>query len=66
VEAIAAVLALKRGLAHETVNVFRQDPEIKFKLITGGPMERQVKHVLSNGFGFGGQNSSLVLSRFNG
>ncbi len=64
IEAIAAILAFEEGVIHETINQFEQDPLIKFNVIKSGPLEKKVTHVLSNGFGFGGQNAAIVLSRF--
>lgn len=66
VEAIAAVLAFEEGVAHETINQFNQDPEIKFSVIKDGPMELSPKHILANGFGFGGQNAAILFSKFEG
>ena len=66
VEAIATILAFERGVVHESLNVMHQDPEIRFDLVKNGPREMRVDHALSNGFGFGGQNSAVMLSRFSG
>ncbi len=66
IEAVATIMAFERGIVHESINVINQDPEIKFSLVTGGPREMKVDHAVSNGFGFGGQNSAIVLSRFSG
>jgi 3-oxoacyl-[acyl-carrier-protein] synthase II len=66
VEAIATIMAFERGVVHESINVVNQDPEIRFSVVTDGPREMKIEHALSNGFGFGGQNSAVVLSRFDG
>ncbi len=66
VEAIAAIMALHKGVIHASINVFEQDPELKLNVVANQPIERKVKHVLSNSFGFGGQNSTIILSRFEG
>jgi 3-oxoacyl-[acyl-carrier-protein] synthase II len=66
VEAVATIMAFERGLVHESLNVVNQDPEIKFSIVKNGPREMRVEHALSNGFGFGGQNSAIVLSRYHG
>jgi 3-oxoacyl-[acyl-carrier-protein] synthase II len=63
IEAIAAILAFEEGVIHETINQFDQDKEIKFNVVKGAPFEKNVTHVLSNGFGFGGQNAAIVLSK---
>ncbi|MEW5814776.1 MAG: beta-ketoacyl-ACP synthase II [Spirochaetota bacterium] len=66
VEAIAIILALEKKIIHHTTNQFNQDPNITFNVVKNEPLEKEVKHALSNGFGFGGQNSTLILSRFSG
>ncbi len=63
-EAIASILAIEKGIIHRSINVFEQDPEIKINVVKDELLEKPVKHVLSNSFGFGGQNSSIVLSKF--
>ena len=63
VEAIAAILAIERGIVHPSLNVFNQDPVINFDIVKE-TKEIKVRNVLSNGFGFGGQNAAVVLSRF--
>jgi 3-oxoacyl-[acyl-carrier-protein] synthase II len=63
VEAIATILALHKGIVHPSINIFEKDPEINLNIATE-TRECTVKHALSNGFGFGGQNSSIILSRF--
>lgn len=64
VEAIAAILAIRKGIIHPTINQFEQDPAISLNVVRNTPQESRVDHVLSNGFGFGGQNAAVTLSRF--
>lgn len=64
VEAIASILAIKKGVIHPSINIFEQDPQINLNIATDGPIEKKVRHVLSNSFGFGGQNASIILSEF--
>jgi|WetSurMetagenome_2_1015567.scaffolds.fasta_scaffold68670_2 3-oxoacyl-[acyl-carrier-protein] synthase II len=66
VEAIAAILALEKNFIHATINQFTRDPAITINVVRNTPIEAKVNHVLSNNFGFGGQNASLLISRFNG
>ncbi len=63
-ESAALILAFERGLAHQTINQFKQDPEIGYNVIQNEPLEISPSHIMSNGFGFGGQNAVLVYSRF--
>jgi 3-oxoacyl-[acyl-carrier-protein] synthase II len=66
VEAIAAILAIQKGVIHPTINQFEQDPGIALNVVRNKPQESRVDHVLSNGFGFGGQNAAVTISRYSG
>jgi 3-oxoacyl-[acyl-carrier-protein] synthase II len=66
VELIISVTAMLRGLLPPTANYEVPDPECDLDYIPNQPYEQEVDHVLSNSFGFGGQNASLVASRFTG
>jgi 3-oxoacyl-[acyl-carrier-protein] synthase II len=66
VEAIAVLLAFERGTIHRTINQFERDPEINLNIVTETVSDAKVQHALSNGFGFGGHNASIILSRFSG
>jgi 3-oxoacyl-[acyl-carrier-protein] synthase II len=60
VEAVASILALRDGLAPPTANHERTDPEIALDVISGSPRPLRGP-VLSNSFGFGGHNATLVV-----
>ncbi|NOY38079.1 MAG: beta-ketoacyl-ACP synthase II [Chlorobi bacterium] len=66
VEAIASLMALEKGIIPPTINHFEDDPEIdpKLDLTFNKAKHREVKAVLSNTFGFGGHNASLILKKF--
>ncbi len=66
VEAIAAIQAIQQGVIHPTINQFEQDPRITLNVVRNQPRDARVNHVLSNGFGFGGENAAIALSRFDG
>jgi len=66
VEAVATVLALQHGLLPPTANLVNVDPEIPFDCIPGEARPAAVTAALSNSFGFGGQNVSLVFGRGDG
>jgi 3-oxoacyl-[acyl-carrier-protein] synthase II len=66
VEAIAVVLALEKNFIHATINQFTPDPDILINVVRNKPLEAKVDHILSNSFGFGGQNAALLISRFKG
>ncbi len=62
-EAAFAALTCQRGVVPPTINVHEQDPACAVDVVPNEPRQRKVRHVLSNSFGFGGTNVSLVLSR---
>ena len=63
IEAAISVLALHNGVVPPTINVHELDPAIPFDVVPGEARSRAMRHVLSNAFGFGGANASLVFSR---
>ena len=63
-EAIFAILALRDQIAPETLNLDNPDPSAEgIDLVRGSARAMKIDHVLSNGFGFGGVNASLVLRK---
>lgn len=65
VEATASILAIKHGIIPPTINLFNLDPEIdeKLDLTPNKAKERDVKVALSNTFGFGGHNASVIFKK---
>jgi 3-oxoacyl-[acyl-carrier-protein] synthase II len=63
VEAAATVLALQHGLLPPTANLEHVDPEVPFDCLPGTARPAEISAALSNSFGFGGQNVSLVFTR---
>jgi 3-oxoacyl-[acyl-carrier-protein] synthase II len=61
IEAIAVALSLEKGLIPPTAGLENQDPEIHLDLVVGEPRPFNPGPVLSNNFGFGGHNGTLVL-----
>ena len=66
VEAIAAILATKNDIVPPTINFTTVDPEIdpKLNLTVNKAQKKVVNAALSNTFGFGGHNSSVVVKKF--
>jgi 3-oxoacyl-[acyl-carrier-protein] synthase II len=66
VEAIAALLSVCKGIIPPTINHFTDDPEIdaKLNLTFNTAQERKVDVAISNTFGFGGHNASVVFKKF--
>ena len=66
VEAAVCIKAMETGLIPPTINLEDPDPEPKLDFIPLKARERRVRHVLSNSFGFGGTNATLIFSAFDG
>ncbi|HEY7329774.1 MAG TPA: beta-ketoacyl-[acyl-carrier-protein] synthase family protein [Gemmataceae bacterium] len=64
VELITCVEALRRGALPPTINYETPDPDCDLDYIPGAAREKRIQHALSNSFGFGGQNITLIVSRF--
>jgi 3-oxoacyl-[acyl-carrier-protein] synthase II len=64
VEAIATVLAIERGIIPPTINYFTPDPECDLNYTPNKPVQRKIRAALSNTFGFGGHNATLVFKAF--
>lgn len=65
-EAVACMLAMKHGVLPPTINHDEPDPECDLDYVPNRARECPVNVVMSNGFGFGGHNASLVFKRFEG
>ena len=63
IEAVFSLLTLRDGLLPPTINYRIPDPELPLDVVPNSARKADVRHVLSNSFGFGGQNVALVLSR---
>ena len=61
IEAIVAVLSLRDGLVSPTINLERADPACDLDYTPGIARRRTLRHAISNSFGFGGQNCSLLF-----
>ena len=62
VEAIFCVKAIQDGVVPPTLNLDNPSPGCDLDLVPHEAKERTVRHVLSNSFGFGGTNASLIMS----
>jgi 3-oxoacyl-[acyl-carrier-protein] synthase II len=63
VEAIVTLMTLENGRLPPTINYQVPDPAIPLDVVPNVARDAKVTHALSNSFGFGGQNVSLVLAR---
>ncbi|OGU83679.1 MAG: beta-ketoacyl-[acyl-carrier-protein] synthase II [Ignavibacteria bacterium RBG_16_35_7] len=64
VEAVASILAIKNGIVPPTINFANADPECDLNYTFNKPQKREVNVALSNAFGFGGHNTSILFSKF--
>ncbi len=64
VELITSVMTILCGVVPPTINYNTPDPECDLDYVPNTAREKKVDHAMSNSFGFGGQNVSLVVSRF--
>jgi 3-oxoacyl-[acyl-carrier-protein] synthase II len=61
-EAIACLLALDRAAAPPTANVERVGDDIQLDIVAGAPRDLAPAPALSNSFGFGGHNATLIFT----
>ena len=66
VESIATVLALKEGIIPPTINLDEPSPECDLNYTPKIAVKKDIKYAISNTFGFGGHNASLLFKKFEG
>ena len=62
VEAVISILALQHNFIPVNLNFSVQMPELPFSPVTNGQPTKPLKHILSNSFGFGGNDTCLIFS----
>jgi len=62
IEAVISIMTLQNGRIPPTINYDVPDPDIPLDVVPNKARDVKLSHVLSNSFGFGGQNACLVLS----
>ncbi|MDP9405280.1 MAG: 3-oxoacyl-ACP synthase, partial [Actinomycetota bacterium] len=62
IEAAFAVLTVEHGVVPPTANLDSQDPEVELDVVGKAAREGRVEVVMSDSFGFGGQNAVLVVT----
>jgi 3-oxoacyl-[acyl-carrier-protein] synthase II len=65
-EAIFCILAIRDEVLPPTINYQTPDPDCDLDYVPNEPRKASPKHVMSNSFGFGGHNATLIFSRFEG
>ena len=64
VEAVFSILAIRDGVAPPTINLDQPGEGCDLNYVPNTAQELEIRHALSNSFGFGGTNGSLIFSRF--
>jgi 3-oxoacyl-[acyl-carrier-protein] synthase II len=64
VEFIATVLSIKNSLIHPTINYEDPDPECDLNYTPNTAVNRKVRYAMSNSFGFGGHNATLLVGNY--
>lgn len=64
VEAVALVKSIETGKLHPTINVFNQDPECDMDVVPNKAIDFDVNVGMSNSFGFGGHNCTIVMGKY--
>jgi 3-oxoacyl-[acyl-carrier-protein] synthase II len=64
VELMACIMAIRDGVVPPTINLDNPDPECDLDYVPHEAREAKVKIALSNGFGFGGHNATLLVRAF--
>lgn len=65
VELINTILTVYNDIIPPTINLNDPDPECDLFYVPNKAIERKVNYALSNSFGFGGQNASIIVKKFN-
>ena len=66
IEAVATIKAICEGVLPPTINLDEPDQGFDLDFVANVAQERKVDHAINNSFGFGGHNTSMILSRFRG
>jgi len=64
VEAIATTLALVKGIVPPTINFNEAEPEMDLNYTPNKPVKKEMEYAISNTFGFGGHNASILIKKF--
>ena len=64
VEAMFSVKTIQDGIIPPTINYEVPDPECDLDYVPNQARPDQVKYVMSNSFGFGGHNATIILSKY--
>jgi 3-oxoacyl-(acyl-carrier-protein) synthase len=65
-EALICCKVVQEGIIPPTINLHDPDPECDLDYVPNTARKADVRHAMTNSFGFGGHNSALVISRYEG
>ena len=65
VEAVACIKSIKNNIIPPTINYLTKDSECDLDYTPNSSLNKNLDYALSNTFGFGGHNASLIFKRFN-
>ena len=61
IELIATIVQMQRGFVHPTINQDEPDPTLDLDFVPNHAREARIVRAMSNSFGFGGLNSSVIV-----
>jgi 3-oxoacyl-[acyl-carrier-protein] synthase II len=64
VEAVFSIMAMRNDFVPPTINLDNQDPECDLNYTPNVGVKHNIKHVMSNSFGFGGHNAVLIFGKY--
>jgi 3-oxoacyl-[acyl-carrier-protein] synthase II len=64
IEAVFCILAIREEILPPTINYHTPDPQCDLDYVPNQPRKASPEHVMSNSFGFGGHNATVIFSRF--
>ncbi len=64
IEAIATVMAIQHNMVPPTINLTNPDPECDLNYSANKPTEKVINYAISNTFGFGGHNASILFKKY--
>ena len=64
IEAIITILSIKNNILTPTINLDQPDPDLDLDYVPNKSRQQDVEVALSNSFGFGGHNATLVFRKY--